>query len=213
MPNAYPAKYGASGTTASCSDYIVFPTGQTGSSTAATIVAYNNLYTSCSNAVPSVAWAYNTGDRLLRLDFSDHLRGRLAGGLYPVHRERSSQLVLLKPSATSGGTVGAPATAPTNEGTIALYNGCTAPCMFTVSLSHYDGISSPFFDFGDDFAIYVGDSSGYLEMIAPVLNPSNTQRRRSPRPCSIPASRSLRPFLMPFRAASLPATRQGISTR
>jgi len=62
LPNSYPAKFSFSTTTYSCtSDYVVYPTGTTGSGTTATIVAYNNLYSGCGGTVPSVYWAYNTG--------------------------------------------------------------------------------------------------------------------------------------------------------
>ena len=45
QPNAYPAKYSFSTTSASCSDFVVYPTGAPGASNAANIVAYSNLYT------------------------------------------------------------------------------------------------------------------------------------------------------------------------
>jgi hypothetical protein len=44
-PNTYPAKFSFSTNAASCtSDYVVYPTGTAGSSSQATIVAYNELY-------------------------------------------------------------------------------------------------------------------------------------------------------------------------
>jgi len=64
LPNMFPAKYTFNpiGAPNCATDYVVFPTGSTGSGTAATVVAYNNLYaTTCSGTVPSVYWAYNTG--------------------------------------------------------------------------------------------------------------------------------------------------------
>ena len=61
QPNTYPAKFGTSLTSASCSDFVVFPTGAAGTGTTATIVAHTNLYPElCSGNVPSVLWAYNT---------------------------------------------------------------------------------------------------------------------------------------------------------
>jgi len=62
-PGQYPAKYSFYTTTASCSDYVVYPTGLGSSSTQATIVAYNNLYGggNCTSAAgPPIYWAYNT---------------------------------------------------------------------------------------------------------------------------------------------------------
>ena len=63
QPNMYPAKYSFSITTASCStDFVAYPTGVAGAGAAASIIAYNNLYSGCAPAtVPSVYWAYNTG--------------------------------------------------------------------------------------------------------------------------------------------------------
>jgi hypothetical protein len=46
-------------TATSCSDFAVYNNGLAGSSTQASITAYNNLYTSCGT--PSVYWAYNPG--------------------------------------------------------------------------------------------------------------------------------------------------------
>ncbi len=60
----YPAKFNLMTTTASCSDYVVFPTGAMGSSSRATIVAFNSVYSGCplfSGGLPVVYWAYNTG--------------------------------------------------------------------------------------------------------------------------------------------------------
>ncbi len=42
--NAYPAKYSFSTATASCSDYVVYPTGLDGGTGQASVVAYSNLY-------------------------------------------------------------------------------------------------------------------------------------------------------------------------
>jgi hypothetical protein len=68
LPTHYPAKYGFLATTASktqesCSDFVVFPTGILGSSTQATLIAYNNIYKSptCTGNVPGVLLSINTG--------------------------------------------------------------------------------------------------------------------------------------------------------
>ena len=79
QPNTYPAKYSFSTTSASCSDFVVYPTGQAGSSGAANIIAYDNLYATgtgapCSTG-PSVYWAYNTGGTVTTspiLSYSDN---------------------------------------------------------------------------------------------------------------------------------------------
>jgi hypothetical protein len=64
QPSAFPAKWSFSTTTASCAnDYVIYPTGAAGSTAAASIIAFNNLYTGgcTTGAVPSVYWAYDTG--------------------------------------------------------------------------------------------------------------------------------------------------------
>jgi hypothetical protein len=65
----YPAKYSFNVNAApDCNnDYVVFALNVAGSSTQATIVGYNNLYTEpggtgyCAGTGPTVKWAYNTG--------------------------------------------------------------------------------------------------------------------------------------------------------
>ncbi len=66
LPNHFAAKYGflptsGSKTQESCSDFVVFPTGIVGSSTQATLVVYNNLYTGTCSTVPSILLSINTG--------------------------------------------------------------------------------------------------------------------------------------------------------
>ncbi len=62
-PGQYPAKFSLSpNSTPNCTtDYVVYNTGLAGSTTQASIVAYNNLYKTTCSTVPTVDWAYNTG--------------------------------------------------------------------------------------------------------------------------------------------------------
>src|SRR5580700_984113 len=56
----FPLKWNFSTSTASCAaDYVIFPTAVAGSSSKATLVAYYELYSSCTGS-PTVSWAYNT---------------------------------------------------------------------------------------------------------------------------------------------------------
>ena len=122
QPNMYPAKYSFSATTASCSDFVVYPTGTAGATAAASIVAFSNLYAGgCSGTVPSVYWAYNTGGMVttspvLSLDGTQLVFVQVSG--------TTASLVLLKWSANSG-TPTLPVT-PT-AATLATYRNCTAP--------------------------------------------------------------------------------------
>ena len=64
----FPAKVSFKGANATCAggatqpDFVVYPTGLTGSTTQAAIVAFDNLYSGCSGhgTVPTVFWGYNT---------------------------------------------------------------------------------------------------------------------------------------------------------
>ena len=68
-PGMYPAKYGfrVNAPPDCANDFIVFALNVAGSSSQATIVGYNNLYTEpggtgfCPGTGPTVKWAYNTG--------------------------------------------------------------------------------------------------------------------------------------------------------
>ena len=64
---SHPAKWSFSTTSASCADdFVIFPTGQAGASSRASIIAYYNLYSGCGATVPGVDWAYNTGGTVNR---------------------------------------------------------------------------------------------------------------------------------------------------
>lgn len=168
QPNAFPAKYGSL-TAASCSDFVVYPTGKAGSGTAASIVAFDNLYTAgCTGAVPSVNWAYNTGGTVttspvLSADGSQVAFVQASG--------TTASLVLLHWSSSTGGSVGSPATL-TTQSSASAYRTCTAPpCMYTMAFSgsHNDTFSAPFYDYQNDM-LYVGDDSGNLHKFTGVFN-------------------------------------------
>ncbi len=166
QPNVYPAKYSFSSTTASCSDFVVYPMGTAGATGAASIVAFSNLYTGgCSGTVPSVYWAYNTGGMvttspLLSLDGTQLAFVQVSG--------TTASLVLLKWAANSG-TPTLPVTPA--AATLATYRGCTAPCMVTLVFSgnYNDTFSTPYYNYRSDTA-YVGDDSGNLHQFTGLFN-------------------------------------------
>jgi hypothetical protein len=179
----YPAKYTFSTTTATCGsatspDFVVFNTGLTGSSTQASIVAYDNLYSGCGGTVPQTYWAYNTGGQILTsVAFSQdgtQLAFAQTSGL-------QGQVVLLKWKASTG-MIGAPV-APTSV-TNSAYRSCTAPCMTTIFLKTGlgtpvdDTTSSVFPDYQGD-TLYVGGGLGWLHKITGVFVGSNPQEVRS----------------------------------
>jgi hypothetical protein len=209
QPNAYPAKYGASLTSASCSDFVVFPTGTGGSSSAATIVAYNNLYKGCTGSVPSVFWAYNTAGSALGYSASTS----------PIISEDGSQVAFMKYNGESPdhyatldllkwgpspvGTLtspGCPYPCTTNltfttDGTI--YRTTTGPIYMAMSFSNLDTdtFSQPFYDYGND-VLYVGDDSGYLHMFTGVFNGAPAEAT-SPWPVQLSTNKLASPVYDP----------------
>jgi len=185
QPNMYPAKYSFSATTASCSDFVVYPTGTAGATGAASIVAFSNLYSGCSGTVPSVDWAYNTGGMVTTspvpsLDGTQVVFVQVSG--------TTASLVLLKWSANSGTT-----TLPVTPAaaTLATYRGCIAPCMVTLAFSgsHNDTFSAPYYSYGSD-EVYVGDDSGNLHEFTGVFAGTPAEAG-SPWPVNLSASSKL----------------------
>ena len=180
QPNAFPAKYGASLTAASCSDFAVYPTGQVGASDAANIIAYVNLYATGSGAPcsagPTVSWAYNTGSGYA-VTTSPVISQDGTQVAFIESNGTTASLVLIKWAAESGETVSLPLTL-SNQGSASAYRSCNtsafAPCMYTIPLagSANDTLSAPFYDFSSDDALYVGDDSGNLHKFTGVFSGS-----------------------------------------
>ena len=171
---AYPAKWSFDTTAASCAnDFVVYPTGQPGSGSQASIVAYYNLYTGgCSGTVPETDWAYNTGGTVALSPVFSLTGNQLAfiqtsGGV--------ASLVLLQIPLTppGAGTLSAPAAPNVAASASNFYTltGCPAPCMYSMTLSGSgnDTASSPYYDYASDM-LWVGDSAGQLHEFTPVFN-------------------------------------------
>ncbi len=169
VAGVYPAKYSFQITTANCGsaatpDYVVFSTGLLGSTTQASVVGYDNLYSGCSGVKPTVYWAFNTGGQVLTSPaFS-------TDGKQVAFVETNSSvgiLVLLKWAAGSG-TVFLPTTLTPVP--LSAYRTCTAPCMTQIFLrsglgtSLDDTTSSVFPDYTHD-VLWVGGASGWLHKI------------------------------------------------
>ncbi len=167
----YPAKYSQSITTASCSDYVVFNTGLAGSTTQASVVAYDNLYAvGCTAPNPKTYWAYNTGGTVLTSPVISRDGTQVA---FVETNGGFGILVLLKWAASTTETVGAPLNltlAATNVSN-AAYRACTAPCMTEVLLKNSGGTqtddttSSAFPDYSHD-VLWVGGALGWLHKIS-----------------------------------------------
>ncbi|MFZ0956105.1 MAG: hypothetical protein WAN60_07165 [Candidatus Sulfotelmatobacter sp.] len=178
----YPAKYQFGIATASCAnDFVVYNTGLAGSATQPTIIAYSNLYSSCSGSKPSVYWQYNTaypqgsttGDASV-IPTSVVLSG--TGTQLAFVQNNSSNvasLVLLKWQSSSSLVQ---MDTGINNVTPGNYLACAAPCMtrLTFSGSAKDTNSPPFYDYAAD-TMYVGDNSGKLHKFNPVFSGSPTE--------------------------------------
>jgi hypothetical protein len=158
----YPAKFSFSTKTASCAnDFVVYSTGLSGTS-AASIVAYNNVYSGCTGTVPGAYWAYETGGQIVT---SPVFSGSGATVAFMQTSGGVSSLVLLKWEATNG-SLGSPIIPTTVSNS--SYPTCAVPCMTTLALTTTDSNSSVFYDYGSDTA-YVGDDLGVLHKFTPVF--------------------------------------------
>jgi hypothetical protein len=171
----YPAKYSFQATNANCAgtaqpDFVVYGTGLAGSTTQASIVAFDNLYSGCSGTVPLVYWAYNTGGTVTTSPLFSRDGTQVA--FVQTDGSGDGNLVLLKWAASTTDTVGHPTTLTRVANN--AYPGCSAPCMTTGLLPDGSGTldadtnSSPFYDYGNDIA-YIGDDAGWLHKISPVF--------------------------------------------
>lgn len=177
-PNAFPAKFSFSDTTATCAgDFVVFPTGTAGATnTVATIIAYTNLYTTgCTGTVPTVLWEYNTafvqstnaadGSAVTTSPVLSFDGSQVA--FIQVNTAGAASLVLLKwKSNTAFVELNTAATNVTN----AAYRACPTPCMTRITLNGGSGDtwSAPFVDYFDD-ELYVGDNAGKLHQFTGVF--------------------------------------------
>lgn len=173
----FPAKYTFQITTANCAsasapDYVVFTTGLVGSSTQASIVGFDNLYSGCTGTVPQTYWGYNTGGQILTSPVISLDGSQVAFVQSTAGPSGQATLVVLKWKAGTG-TVGAPVTlaAVSNSS----YRACVAPCMTTVPLRTSgnvavdDRTSSAVPDYTND-ALYVGGTSSWLHKVSGVFS-------------------------------------------
>jgi hypothetical protein len=173
----FPATYEATLGTPSCTnDFAIYNTGLAGSISQASIIAYNNLYTTgtpiCSPS-PQVYWAFNTGGTIVNsiAFYAQALQNQTGTQLYFVQTVSGvANLVLLQWSAGSGTAINTPA-APNAVSAATYYSGCTLPCMTSAPLTGNpaDTYSAPYYDPSTD-TIYVGDDGGKLHKFNPVFN-------------------------------------------
>lgn len=166
----FPAKFSFSVTTANCAnagqpDFVVFNTSVPGSSSQATVVAFDNLYSGCTGIVPQTYWAYNTGGTVVTSVTLSYDGSQIA---FVQSSAGRAQLVLLKWQASTTATSTSPGTI--TVATASQYPNCGAPCMTTLTFSGgaNDTNSSTFLDYPDD-TLYVGDDNGILHKFTPVF--------------------------------------------
>jgi hypothetical protein len=172
----YPAKFSFNAGTASCSDFVVYNTSLAGSSTQASVVAFDNLYAGQCGTAPSTYWAFNTGGTVVTSVVLS-LDGTQVAFVQNNSPVTQATLVLLKWAASSG-TIASPDTliAVSN----AAYPTCTIPCMTTIPFSLDvsssnlgDTLSSPYYDYNSD-TLYAGDGKGYLHKFTSVFLSTGT---------------------------------------
>ena len=178
---SFPATF--TSTSASCTaDFAVYNTSLAGSSSQASIAAFNQLYSGCSPR-PSVYWAYDTGgsannSSALSLD------GTQVAFVQTDNTTGDADLVVLKWKASSG-TLTAPTVLTSNSS----YPNCTTPCMISIpfSGSPTDTYSSPFIDYATG-TIYVGDDAGKIHKFINIFSASTPAEAKSPWPVTLNTS-------------------------
>jgi len=164
----FPAKYSSSGATgASCSDYVVYPTGVAGSATAASIDIYTNLYSGCSGAAPEEIAAVNLNAGTVVTSPVLSLDGTQVAFVATIGTT-ASLVVMDLPSAPTNVTV-TQITAKSTTTNASTH--CTAPCANWIAFTpgNADTTSSPFYDYSGN-AIYVGDAKGVLHKFQNVFH-------------------------------------------
>jgi hypothetical protein len=163
----YPAKYKFDiNLPADCTnDFVVFPTFNGGSAAQATIVAYNQLYSTqgsvggfCNHNGPSVKWAYRTTGGPIRTSPVLSLDGKKVA--WVTATGGNVQVLTIGTTGSNGASVIAPAVPSTGNNAI----------VFSVILNGARNVSasSLFVDYTAD-AAYVGDDGGVLHKVTGVF--------------------------------------------
>lgn len=156
VAGVFPAKYGFGITTATCGDYVVYPTGVAGTDAVPSIVGYTNLYSGCGGSVPAVKFAVNVAGGTVKTSPVLSIDGSQVAFIATI--SGSANLIVLNVPASSSEVV-----TLTTAGTVNSPTPCAAPCAKGVPFSgnQDDAASSPFYDYAGNF-IYVGDAGGGL---------------------------------------------------
>ncbi len=146
-------------------DFVAFNTSTAGSSSQASIVAYDNLYTSCSGQVPSVYWAFNTGGTVKTSAVLSSNGAQLA--FIQTPSSGNAQLVLLTWKAT-----------PTGRNVTGSVTNTSANFTFSSgTLTTMDvgaGISGTGIPSGDTIATVTSATAGTLQTAATATHAGET---------------------------------------
>jgi hypothetical protein len=161
-------------------DYVVFNTSLAGGAAQASIIAFNELYSTqggaggmCGSSGPSVMWAYNTGtgsvvtSPVISGDGTKvaYVESVGAGGV-------GSILHILQFKTGEGTGIITPHAAPTTLAgawsTCAAGTSCIANITFNGTVASTDSNSSPFYNYNTD-TLYVGDNNGFLHKFTGVF--------------------------------------------
>ncbi len=194
----FPATFQTVRNTASCGsaaqpDFVIYSTGLQSSTTQASIVAYDNLYSGCTNTVPSVYWAYDTGGAIMTSPVYSLDGTQVA--FVQTNAGHEGRIVLVKWAASTTEGVGNPDTlTAVSRG---AYKTCASPpCMTERFLTDSSGVvnddttSSVFYDYGSDTA-YVGDAFGWLHKFTPFFSGAPNEVRTGGWPVQVNAGAPL----------------------
>jgi hypothetical protein len=165
---------------ASCTDdFAVFNTSLAGSSSQASIVAFNELYSGCTPR-PSIYWAYDTGGAIVT-SVTTSLDGTQILFVQTDNVTGNADLVILK-WAVSSGTLTSPVTLTSNSS----YPNCTAPCMISIPFTGNptDSDSPPYIDYSSG-NVYAGDDVGELHKFVSVFTSSTPAEATNPWPVTV----------------------------
>jgi hypothetical protein len=168
---------------ASCTgDYFAFNTSLPGSSSQASIVAFNQMYSECTPR-PSIYWAYDTGGAVMN-SLETSLDGTQIMFVQTDNATGDADLVVLKWVA-SNGSLTSPITLTSNSS----YPNCTAPCMISIPFvgSPTDSFSFPYIDWSSG-NVYVGDDVGELHKFVNVFTSRTPAEATNPWPVVVNSS-------------------------
>jgi hypothetical protein len=181
----YPAKFSFDSNTLNCAnatepDYVVYNTSVAPSASQASVIAFDNIYTTTctpSTAVPTVYWSYNTGGTVsTSVTLSED--GYQAAFVQSVGSKAT--LVILKYKGGQGASATSavlPDSVTTAGATYATCRTGTTSCELELQFANVgtptpatpnDTNSPPFYNYNAD-TLWVGDNSGYLHKFTGVF--------------------------------------------